>query len=101
MWHFGCWDGGLRDIRICWLTVEGAQAEPASTVLNLFRLTVEPFDHARAVDAGVLVAKIRHRDLSLGDRACLALALELGMPVLTGDRAWRDLDIGVDIRIFR
>ena len=86
---------------VTWLTVEGVQAEPASTVLNLFRLTVEPFDHARAVDAGVLVAKIRHRDLSLGDRACLALALELGMPVLTGDRAWRDLDIGVDIRIFR
>ena len=84
-----------------WLTVEGVQAEPAYTALNLFRLTVEPFHHARAVAAGFLVAKTRHRGLSLGDRACLALAIELRMPVMTGDRAWRDLDIGVDISIFR
>ncbi len=84
-----------------WLTVEGVQADRAYMALNLFRLTVEPFHHARAVDAGFLVAKTRHRGLSLGDRACLALAIELGMPVMTGDRAWRDLDIGVDVRMFR
>jgi ribonuclease VapC len=84
-----------------WLTVKGVQPEPAYTALNLFRLTVEPFHHARAVAAGFLIAKTRHRRLSLGDRACLALGIELGMPVMTGDRAWRDFDIGVDIRIFR
>lgn len=84
-----------------WLTVEGVQADQANTAISLFRLTVEPFHTNRALAAGFLVAKTRHRGLSLGDRACLALAIELGMPVMTGDRAWRDLNIGVDIRFFR
>jgi PIN domain nuclease of toxin-antitoxin system len=39
--------------------------------------------------------------LSLGDRACLALALREGLPVLTGDRPWAGLSIGVDVRLIR
>jgi PIN domain nuclease of toxin-antitoxin system len=84
-----------------WLVMEGVPGEQAHAAISLFRLTVEPFDEVRALAAGVLFAKTRHRGLSLGDRACLALALELRMPVFTGDRAWRDLDIGADIRLFR
>jgi PIN domain nuclease of toxin-antitoxin system len=51
--------------------------------------------------AGLLASKTRRRNISLADRACLSLAMELGMPVLTGDRAWRDLDLGVEVRLFR
>ena len=39
--------------------------------------------------------------LSLGDRACLALALARQAPVLTGDRDWRKLQLGVEIILFR
>jgi PIN domain nuclease of toxin-antitoxin system len=39
--------------------------------------------------------------LSLGDRACLALALREDLPVLTGDRPWAGLSIGVDVRLIR
>lgn len=42
-----------------------------------------------------------HMGLSLADRACLALAQREGLPVLTGDRAWLQLDIGVDVRLIR
>ncbi|MFV2000241.1 MAG: hypothetical protein ACC654_07750 [Acidimicrobiia bacterium] len=35
--------------------------------------------------------------LSLGDRACLATAAELGVPAVTADRMWSDLDLGVDV----
>lgn len=38
---------------------------------------------------------------SLGDRACLALAMELKLPVVTADRAWIDLDLGIDICVIR
>jgi ribonuclease VapC len=84
-----------------WLTMGGMPAKEAEIAISLFRLTVEPFHYERAIAAGALVAKTRHRGLSLGDRACLALAFELRLPVMTADRAWRDLDIGVDIRFFR
>jgi ribonuclease VapC len=43
----------------------------------------------------------RHLGLSLADRACLALAKRLGLPVLTTDRAWAQLQIGVEIRLAR
>ena len=39
--------------------------------------------------------------LSLGDRACLALAQQLDLPALTADTAWRRLSIGVEIRFVR
>jgi PIN domain nuclease of toxin-antitoxin system len=39
--------------------------------------------------------------LGLADRACLALALELGVPAMTADRAWAELDADVAINVVR
>lgn len=39
--------------------------------------------------------------LSLGDRACLALAESFRLPVLTADRAWQNLALPIDIRLIR
>jgi ribonuclease VapC len=40
--------------------------------------------------------------VSLGDRACLALALRLGLPALTADRRWLDLEgVDADVRAIR
>ena len=43
----------------------------------------------------------RAADLSLGDRACLALASRLGLPALTADRAWKGLELGTDVEAIR
>lgn len=62
-----------------------------------------PMDHTleQAQIAGTLRAATRQAGLSLGDRACPALALTLGLPVYTTDRAWRDLPLDVDVRLIR
>jgi ribonuclease VapC len=39
--------------------------------------------------------------LSLGDRACLSLAKILKLPVLTADKAWAKLKLGIDIILIR
>jgi ribonuclease VapC len=41
------------------------------------------------------------RNVSFADRACLALGRRLRVPVLTGDRDWAALDLGVEIRLIR
>jgi len=38
---------------------------------------------------------------SLGDRVCLALARRRGLPVLTTDKPWADLDLGIEVRLIR
>jgi PIN domain nuclease of toxin-antitoxin system len=37
----------------------------------------------------------------LGDRACLALAIERKAAVYTTDRAWKNLDLGIEIEVIR
>jgi ribonuclease VapC len=40
-------------------------------------------------------------DRAFGDRACLALAEQSRLPVLTADHAWGKLSIGIEIRLIR
>lgn len=51
-------------------------------------IEVVPFDGDQAVVCGALRWVTRIAGLSLGDRACLALAKTRNLPVLTADRAW-------------
>jgi ribonuclease VapC len=62
---------------------------------------VVAFDRHQARIAGDLRTSTRSLGLSLGDRACLALAITLGAPVYTTDRAWQTLDAGPKIRLLR
>ncbi len=69
--------------------------------LTLLGLEIIPFDEEQAFRAGLLSAYTQPLGLSLGDRACLALALTTQSTALTADRVWKDLDIGVAIKLIR
>ncbi len=62
---------------------------------------VYPFEEDQAKIAGDLVAQTRSLGLSLGDRACLALALTLKAPVYTADRIWQQVNVGVEVNLLR
>jgi ribonuclease VapC len=79
----------------------GASASEIRTELDGFGLDVIQFDAELAYRAGFLRPLTRQLGLSLGDRACLALAERLGVPVLTADRAWQGLQLGVTVRVIR
>lgn len=66
-------------------------------------LQVVAFEEADAPRVGDLRPTTRAKGLSLGDRACLALAARTGAPVLTTDRIWGDLGsrIDVEVRVIR
>ena len=51
------------------------------------------FVEADADTVSELTPRLRLLGLSLGDSACLGLALTLGAPVLTTDQAWSRLDL--------
>ena len=77
----------------------GADADGLRRDLEALGLEVVPF----AADDAELAARLwlRAPDLSLADRACLALALRVGLPAVTCDRAWGSVDAGVDVQLIR
>lgn len=82
------------------LTDQWSDAQ-VSEVLAALPCEVTDFDRAMAMQAGLMRRATRERGLSLGDRACLALAERLGLPVLTADRVWAELDLGVEVVLIR
>lgn len=75
------------------------EAEIRAAIEPLGILIIE-FDADAAFAAGLLRRTTRQTGLSLGDRACLAVAQQLDAPALTADRTWADLDLGdLDIAV--
>lgn len=70
-------------------------------LLKGLNLAIESFTEAQAETTAQLWPQTRDIGLSLADRACLALALDKSLPVLTADRAWRQLKLNLDIQVVR
>lgn len=70
-------------------------------VVDGLDLRVVAFTRAHALECARWRLMTRSLGLSLGDRACLALAGELSLPVLTTDRAWAELGGGSMVRVIR
>ena len=76
------------------------EAEAWQAAADLVPVVVD-FDAEAARQCAKLRVATREHGLSFGDRACLALARRLRLPVLTADRAWRKLSLGIEIRYLR
>lgn len=82
---------------------KGTPKELIENSLFVLGLEVLAFDAKAATHTAWLRTRTRSLGLSLGDRACLALAQSLGAVVLTADRPWLTLatELGLDIRSVR
>ena len=83
------------------LDQHGTDADRALRRVRLLGVRTEPFSDDDAVRAARLWSRGHRAGLSLGDRCCLALAVRLGTPVLTADRAWREIETPVEVRVIR
>jgi len=83
------------------LVDKGMTVEEARQVRTSLGLQVRDFDESLAEESVRLRSVTKSGGLSLGDRACLALAVLEKAEVLTTDRIWAELDIGCDIQVIR
>ena len=82
---------------LCKTIEHGMIPEEASQVLAEFPCEIVAFDRESASMNAALRVATRSRGLSHGDRACLALGLKTGLPVVTADRQWGEC--GLDVRV--
>lgn len=74
--------------------------EEVADRLTALGLESVDFTEDDARTAGSLYPKLKSLGLSLADRACLALGMRLGVPVMTADRAWRQVT-GIQVEFLR
>ena len=83
------------------LADEGRDESEIRSYLDALGLKIVEFNAELAYQTGFLRPLTRSIGLSLGDRACLALAVSLGVPALTCDRVWTTLSLGMTIELIR
>jgi PIN domain nuclease of toxin-antitoxin system len=79
----------------------GLSRPAAEARLRFLGCRILAFSEDQAIEAGSLIAQTRELGLSLGDRACLALAIDRKATVYTTDRVWKKLDLGIQIEAIR
>lgn len=72
-------------------------------LLLMTSLQVATIEHSalHAAIAASLRPTTKHLGLSYGDRACLGLAMQQQRPILTADRVWSELNLGIEIQVIR
>lgn len=83
------------------LIEQGLAPAQAERVVSVLACSISDVDRRQGLRMGTLHAQTRGRNISLGDRACLALGEQLSLPIVTADRAWAALDLGLEIRLLR
>lgn len=73
------------------LVDHGMSSDEAGELLSPMNIEYAPLSENQALICAGLRGATRSRGLSLGDRACLALARERGLKAMTADSAWMGL----------
>ena len=83
------------------LVDRGAPAEEIVVIMADLDIEVVAVDRHQAELAGLMWHTTRDAGLSIGDRACLALALTRKAIAVTTDRAWQKIELELDIEFAR
>ena len=83
------------------LIERGAALTQVRLAFSKLGIRIVGYDVALADRTGELRVQTKHLGLSLADRACLALAEQEDAPVLTSDRKWARLMLGVEVTVIR
>lgn len=79
------------------LIAKGGTPAQVTAILDVIDIEIVAFDQSQATTAGNLIHQTKDFGLSLGDRACLALALHDSSSAMTTDKIWEKAAHGTGI----
>jgi ribonuclease VapC len=82
------------------IAIDG-KPERAEISANRLEIEIVPFDQRLARLTAEIISRTSAIGASFADRACLAFAEDKAFPVLTADKDWSKLNLGIDIRQIR
>lgn len=80
---------------------KGGDVDAAIAGVDALGIPVVPVERTHAIMAAHLYPLTRAAGLSLGDRLCLALAIEQQIPVMTAERIWNTVPHGANVVLIR
>lgn len=80
---------------------EGMPEQKADQEIVTLVKEIVDFDTEQARLSAKLRKLTKAQGLSFGDRACLALAKSLELPVLTADKIWTKINLDIKIKVIR
>ncbi len=83
------------------LAERGAPEDRIRQTIQALGVEVIPCDETISYQIGDLRRSTKALGLSLGDRACLATALQQNVRAITADRNWKTVKVGVRIQVIR
>jgi PIN domain nuclease of toxin-antitoxin system len=75
--------------------------DEAKTLVQLSDIKIIDFCPQQALISAKIIHDTKLHGLSLGDRACIALAILKKHPILTCDKIWQKLDLNVEFIMAR
>ena len=75
----------------------GLPESSVKVVMENLEIQIEPLDDKQAWEIGMLRKSTKEFGLSLGDRACLALAHVKKLSIVTADKQWDKLKTDIKI----
>ena len=80
----------------------GSTKDAIHAAMDRLGIRVMAHDADDAYQAASLAAATRKFGRGLGDRSCMALAIRLGVPAITTDRTWAQIDVpGLEVILAR
>jgi PIN domain nuclease of toxin-antitoxin system len=83
------------------IETQGLTEDEARNLIKLSDIKITHFTSDQALISARLITKTKQYGLSLGDRACIALAISGGHDIISCDQIWQKLDVGVKIIMAR
>ncbi len=80
---------------------DGLSPEPVIKMIQDLGIPIIPFTKEHILSSALLVNQVKQYGLSMADRVCLGLGMDLNLPVLTGDTVWAELKLSNQVILFR
>lgn len=80
---------------------EGLSEDNINNLMKMLDVKIVDFCNEQALISASLINETKKYGLSLGDRACIALAIHGNHSIITCDRVWKNLNVGIEFMLAR